>query len=55
MTIGAGAILQVIYEVTRLLLKDSARTKTPALLGAHLGGFTAGIAIMYATALLVSV
>ena len=55
LAIGAGAILQVIYEVTRLLLKDSARSKAPALSGANLGGLTAGITIMYATALLVSV
>jgi zinc transporter ZupT len=55
LAIGAGAILQVIYEVTRLLLKDSARSKAPALSGANLGGLTAGIAVMYATALLVSV
>src|ERR687895_1185897 len=55
LAVGAGAILQVIYEVSRLLLKDSARTKTPALSGANLAGFTAGIAIMYATALLVSI
>jgi zinc transporter, ZIP family len=55
LAVGAGAILQVIYEVTRLLLKDSARTKTPALSGANLGGLVMGVAIMYATALLVSV
>ncbi len=55
LAIGAGAILQVIYEVTRLLLKDSAENKTPALSAPNLGGLTAGIAIMYATALLVSV
>ena len=55
LAIGAGAILQVIYEVTRLILKDAARSKAPALSGANLGGLTAGIAIMYATALLVSV
>jgi zinc transporter, ZIP family len=55
LAVGAGAILQVIYEVTRLLLSDSARTKTPALSGANLGGLVAGVAIMYATALLVSV
>jgi zinc transporter ZupT len=55
LAIGAGAILQVIYEVTRLLLKDSVRSKAPALSGTNLGGLTAGIAIMYATALLVSV
>jgi ZIP family zinc transporter len=55
LALGAGAILQVIYEVTRLLLKDSARSKTPTLSALNLGGFTAGVAIMYATALLVSV
>jgi zinc transporter ZupT len=55
LAVGAGAILQVIYEVTRLLLKDSSRSKTPALSSPNLGGFTAGVAIMYATALLVSV
>src|SRR5829696_1833855 len=55
LAVGAGAILQVIYEVTRLLLKDSTRSKTPALSAPNLGGFTAGVAIMYATALLVSV
>jgi zinc transporter ZupT len=53
LAVGAGAILQVIYEVTRMLLKDAARAKTPALSGANLGGFTAGIAIMYVTGLLV--
>jgi len=55
LAVGAGAILQVIYEVMRLLLRDSARTKTSVLSGANLGGFTVGISIMYATALLVSV
>src|ERR687892_187362 len=55
LAVGAGAILQVIYEVTRLLLKDSGRSKSPALSAPNLGGFTAGVAIMYATALLVSV
>ena len=55
LAIGAGAILQVVYEVGRLLLRDSARSKSPALSGTNLGGLTAGIAIMYVTALLVSV
>jgi zinc transporter ZupT len=55
LAIGAGAILQVVYEVSRLLLKDSQRTKKPALSASNLGGLTAGIAVMYATALLVSV
>ena len=55
LAVGAGAILQVIYEVTRLLLKDSARAKSSVLSAPNLGGLTAGMAIMYATALLVSV
>jgi zinc transporter ZupT len=55
LAVGAGAILQVIYEVTSLLLKDSARAKEPVLSVPNLGGLTAGIAVMYATALLISV
>jgi ZIP family zinc transporter len=55
LAVGAGAILQVIYEVTRLLLRDSARSKNLALSAPNLGGFVCGVAIMYATALLVSV
>jgi ZIP family zinc transporter len=47
--------MQVVYEVGRLVLRDSTRSKAPALSGTNLGGLTAGIAIMYATALLVSV
>src|SRR5918994_1994805 len=38
LAVGAGAILQVIYEVTRLLLKDSGRSKSPALSAPNLGG-----------------
>ena len=53
LAVGAGAILQVIYEVTRLLLKDSTRSKIPALSASNLGGLLVGVAIMYATALLV--
>jgi ZIP family zinc transporter len=55
LAVGAGAILQVIYEVTRLLLKDSEQSKTPVLSGSNLGGLTTGIVVMYVTALLVSV
>lgn len=55
LAVGAGAILQVIYEVTRLLLRDSERSKTPVLSGSNLGGLTTGIVVMYVTALLVSV
>jgi ZIP family zinc transporter len=55
LAVGAGAILQVVYEVGRLILKDSARADAPALSAPNLGGFVGGVAIMYATALLVSV
>lgn len=55
MAVGAGAILQVIYEVGRILLKDSVRAEKAALSFPNLAGLTAGIAIMYSTALLVSV
>jgi ZIP family zinc transporter len=62
LAIGAGAILQVIYEVGRLLIKDSVRetgdealSLSAALTGPNLVGLTAGIAIMYATGLLVAV
>lgn len=55
LAVGAGAILQVIYEVGRMILKDSDRIKQPALSGTNLAGLTVGIAIMYATGLLVSV
>jgi ZIP family zinc transporter len=55
LAVGAGAILQVIYEVTRLLLRDSSRAKEPLLSASNLGGLTTGIAVMYVTALLVSV
>ena len=55
LAVGVGAILQVIYEVGRMLLRDSSRRKAPALSTPNLGGLTAGIAVMYATALLVSV
>lgn len=51
--IGAGAILQVIYEVTRLIVRDSAKDNRPAFSWANLGGLTAGILVMYVTAFLV--
>ena len=57
LAIGAGAILQVIYEVGRLLIAGEA-DEEGTLLGAvswvNIGGFTTGLAIMYATALLVA-
>lgn len=55
LAIGAGAILQVIYEVGRMILADGKKSGTPALSGANMAGLTVGIAIMYTTALLIVV
>jgi zinc transporter ZupT len=54
LALGAGAIAQVVYEVGRLIARQSAEDDTPLLSPATFGGLLAGIAIMYATALLVS-
>ena len=54
MALGAGAIAQVVYEVGRLVLRQSRDEDAPLLSPATFGGLVAGIAIMYATALLVA-
>lgn len=54
LAIGVGAILQVIVEVGRLIARTQARHQEPALTWTTLSGVTAGIAVMYLTALLVS-
>lgn len=54
LAIGIGAILQVIVEVGRLVWRDQAKANEPGLTWTTLGGFAAGLAIMYATALLVA-
>lgn len=51
--IAAGAIWQVIVEVTGLLRKYSEQDGTPLVSWMNLGGFVLGIAIMYLTAFLV--
>lgn len=53
LAIGVGAILQVIWEVGKLILRDSAGLQRPALNGYSLTGFVVGVAVMYATAFLV--
>lgn len=53
LSIGAGAILQVIWEVGRLLARDAQRTGGSALTWLNFGGLAAGILIMYLTAFLV--
>ena len=51
--IGVGAILQVIIEVGRLLLRDATKEGIPAVNWANVGGLAAGVAIMYFTAFFV--
>lgn len=53
LALGAGAIAQVIYEVGRLIVRQSNENDSPVLSLATFGGLVAGIVIMYATALLV--
>lgn len=51
--VGAGAILQVIVEVGRLLLREAEKAGESALSWANVGGLALGLALMYATAFLV--
>jgi zinc transporter ZupT len=54
LAVGIGAILQVIWEVGRLIQRGQAKANEPLFTWNTFGGVAAGIAIMYATALLVS-
>jgi len=54
LAIGIGAIAQVIFEVWRIISRGSERSGLPALNWATFGGVAAGVAIMYATALLIA-
>ncbi len=53
--IGAGAILQVMVEVTSYLMRTAGDEAEPWLTSGNLAGFTMGVALMYATAFLVNV
>lgn len=53
LALGIGAIVQVIWEVGKLVVRDNARLGLPALNWSTLGGVVAGAAIMYFTAFLV--
>lgn len=53
LSIGAGAILQVVYEVGKLLVKDAQKRQVSAASWLNLGGVGAGILVMYLTAFLV--
>ena len=54
LAVGIGAILQVIWEVGRLIQRGQARAGEPLWTWTTFGGVTAGVAVMYLTALLVA-
>ncbi|RRN71326.1 ZIP family metal transporter [Peribacillus simplex] len=51
--IGAGAILQVIYVITKMLIEDHRTHREPSVSWLNLSGFTIGLLIMYFTAFFV--
>ena len=53
LAVGIGAILQVIWEVGKLLVRDSSRVQEPVYSWVNLSGVVVGAAIMYFTAFLV--
>jgi len=54
LAVGIGAILQVVVEVGRLIHRTQQRHSESSLTWTTFGGVTAGITVMYATALLVA-
>lgn len=55
LAIGAGAILQVIVEVTSYLMRQNADRQAALHSPAAVGGFLCGIAFMYATAAIIKI
>ncbi|AZQ67096.1 metal transporter [Silicimonas algicola] len=55
LAIGAGAILQVIFEVGAYLMRQNSGRLKSVLAPSVLGGFLAGLAFMYVTAALIKV
>ena len=53
LAIGIGAILQVAWEVGKLIAKDTERLGQPLVNWVNLGGLVAGLALMYFTAFFV--
>jgi len=53
MAIGVGAILQVVWEVGKLVARDTARLNQPLVNWVNLGGLVTGLALMYFTAFMV--
>jgi ZIP family zinc transporter len=54
LAVGVGAIVQVIYEVGRMVWRSQQRAGEPGLTWTTYGGLATGIALMYATALIVA-
>ena len=54
LAVGIGAILQVIWEVGRLIQRSQAKAGEPLFTWNTFGGVAVGIAVMYGTALLVT-
>lgn len=52
--VGAGAILQVIVELGRYLIRISPDARRQSALSSGVAGFVSGVGVMYATSLLVS-
>ena len=53
LAIGVGAILQVVWEVGKLVARDTQRLGLPLINWINLGGLVTGMALMYFTAFLV--
>jgi zinc transporter ZupT len=53
LAIGVGAILQVVWEVGKLVARDSTKLDLPFVNWVNLGGVVVGIAVMYFTAFFV--
>jgi zinc transporter, ZIP family len=53
--IGAGAIVQVIYVISKMIIREAEKNGRPAVSWVNLASLTLGIVVMYVTALFVSV
>ncbi|WP_410511284.1 ZIP family metal transporter [Paenibacillus sp. BR2-3] len=52
--IGAGAIVQVIFVIAKMIVRDAKVEGAPSVSWLNFGGLTLGILLMYVTALLVN-
>ena len=55
LAIGAGAILQVIVEVTSYMMRQNPDRQAALFSPAVMGGFLAGIGFMYVTAAFIKI